>query len=290
MPTHAQQPCAQKSLAEPSPDRAMNSSGEPTAWLWTKPSLLGVPALPLGGAHLHPKLERTDREHRTRLCQRMGVPVTGQGLPHGAGGALTIRRAAAQRLWLWGVPGNGPLAIAAIGVAADNHVAIPLPTDALQLLQGRRGRGRRPGSGCCCCRHRTPRPQHRTVWEGGTAPAPHPLPRMAHLAAEEMAEHAAGPQVPDDNEAPAVADEDLVGVTGVLLQSLHHLKHPALAGLFGQPDRQKHDEAMMSLPPVGGTDLGALMHAAWIWQCSRIERPHCGAGSRAQGRTVRTEA
>lgn len=174
MPTHAQQPCAQKSLPEPPPDRATNSSGEPTAWLWTKPSLLGAPALPLGGTRLHPKIGRTDREHRTRLCQRMGVPVTGQGLPHGAGGALTIRHAAAQRLWLWGVPGNGPLAVAAIGVAADNHVAVPLPADALQLLQGRRGRGRRPGSGCCCCRHRHPQASAQGCLGGRHSPCPPP--------------------------------------------------------------------------------------------------------------------
>lgn len=66
------------------------------------------------------------------------------------------------------------------------------------------------------------------------------IPGTTYLAAEEMAEHAAAPQVPDDDEAPAVADEDLAGVSRVFLQGLHHLKHPPLAGLLGQPRRGEH--------------------------------------------------
>ena len=61
--------------------------------------------------------------------------------------------------------------------------------------------------------------------------------RHPYLAAEEMREHAAALQVPDDYEAPAVADEDLVGVPGMFLQSLHHLKRPPVAGLLWQPER-----------------------------------------------------
>lgn len=64
-----------------------------------------------------------------------------------------------------------------------------------------------------------------------------PLPAdvLQLLAAEEIAEHAAAPQVPDDDEAPAVANEDLAGVPRMFLQSLHHLKHAPLAGLLWQP-------------------------------------------------------
>lgn len=56
-----------------------------------------------------------------------------------------------------------------------------------------------------------------------------------YLAAEEMVEHTAALEVPDDDQASAVADEDLVGVTRVLLQCLHHLKHSPGAGLLWQP-------------------------------------------------------
>lgn len=61
------------------------------------------------------------------------------------------------------------------------------------------------------------------------------VPGATYLVAEEMAKHAAAPQVPDNDEAAAVADEDLVGVSRVLLQSFHHLKHPPVAGVLGQP-------------------------------------------------------
>lgn len=71
------------------------------------------------------------------------------------------------------------------------------------------------------------------VWESHVVPAP--IPATAYLAAEEMAEHTAALQVPDNDEAPAVADEDLGGVSGVLLQGLHHFKHPPMAGLLRQP-------------------------------------------------------
>lgn len=66
----------------------------------------------------------------------------------------------------------------------------------------------------------------------GRGPSP---PDTTYLAAEEMGKHSTALKVPDDNEASAVANEDLVGVTGVLLQSFHHLKHPPVAGLLWQP-------------------------------------------------------
>lgn len=50
------------------------------------------------------------------------------------GAPLTIRHAVAQGLWLLGVAGHGPLTIAAVGMAADNQAAVPLPADILQLL------------------------------------------------------------------------------------------------------------------------------------------------------------
>lgn len=53
-----------------------------------------------------------------------------------------------------------------------------------------------------------------------------------------MTEHAAALQVPDDDETPAVANKDLVGVPGMLLQSLHHLKHPPVACLLWQPGQR----------------------------------------------------
>lgn len=61
-----------------------------------------------------------------------------------------------------------------------------------------------------------------------------PLPAdiLLLLAAEEMTEHAAALQVPDDDELPDVANKDLAGVPRMLLQSLHHLKHPPVEGLL----------------------------------------------------------
>lgn len=53
-----------------------------------------------------------------------------------AGRALTVRHTAAQGLRLQGVTGHGPLAVAAVRMAADNQTAVPLPADVLQLLHG----------------------------------------------------------------------------------------------------------------------------------------------------------
>lgn len=90
------------------------------------------------------------------------------------------------------------------------------------------------------------------------------VPGTAYLAAEEMAEHAAAPQVPDDDEAPAVADEDLVGVSRVFLQSLHHLEHPPLAGLLRQPGRgERREPAPTSTHrPRPTARLHAALHVA----------------------------
>lgn len=107
--------------------------------------------------------------------------------------------------------------MAAVGVAGDNQAAIPLPAGILQLLWRKRGRDERLGSiGTAVC-----------TWAA--------LPDSTHLAAEEMTERSAALKVPDDDEASAVANEDLVGVSRVLLQSLHHLKHSPVASLLWQP-------------------------------------------------------
>lgn len=47
------------------------------------------------------------------------------------GGALTVRHAVAQGLWLLGVTGHAPPAVAAVRMAADDQVAVPLPADVL---------------------------------------------------------------------------------------------------------------------------------------------------------------
>lgn len=86
-----------------------------------------------------------------------------------------------------------------------------------------------------------------------------------------MAEHAAAPQVPDDDEAPAVANEDLAGVPRVFLQSLHHLKHPPLAGLLWQPEWGEHGEPMpmcaqgppAALPAVAGSARAPAWKDHW---------------------------
>lgn len=109
--------------------------------------------------------------------------------------------------------------MAAVGVAGDNQAAIPLPADVLQLLWRKRGRDERLGLGL----------------QSARGPGRAALPDGTHLAAEEVTEHSAAPKVPDDDEASAVANEDLVGVSRVLLQSLHHLKHSPVAGLLWQP-------------------------------------------------------
>lgn len=93
------------------------------------------------------------------------------------------------------------------------------------------------------------------MWQPPVSQAP-----RSYLAAEEMTEHAAAVQVPDDDEAAAVADEDLVGVPRVLLQSLHHLKHPPLAGLLWQPGGGEQREPMSSLSPRGMAESKAQPH------------------------------
>lgn len=67
-----------------------------------------------------------------------------------AGRALTVRHTAAQGLRLQGVTGHGPLAVAAVRMAADNQMAVPLPADVLQLLHGGKGERVREGwdQGC----------------------------------------------------------------------------------------------------------------------------------------------
>lgn len=81
-------------------------------------------------------------------------------------------------------------------------------------------------------------------WGSGQQSAQGPgratLPDTTYLAAEEMVKHTTALKVPDDNEASAVANEDLVGVTRVLLQSFHHLEHSPVAGLLRQP-RQRSE-------------------------------------------------
>lgn len=98
------------------------------------------------------------------------------------------------------------------------------------------------------------------VWESHVVPAP--IPATAYLAAEEMAEHTAALQVPDNDEAPAVADEDLGGVSGVLLQGLHHFKHPPMAGLLRQPGQGECHEPTR-LTTGGARPSTAQPHAAF---------------------------
>lgn len=106
--------------------------------------------------------------------------------------------------------------MAAIRVAGDDQGAIPLPADILQLLWRERGRDERLGLGL--------QSAHR--------PGRAALPDSTHLTAEKVTEHPAAPKVPGDDQASAVANEDLVGVSRVLLQSLHRLKHSPVAGLL----------------------------------------------------------
>lgn len=67
--------------------------------------------------------------------------MTQQDQPSRAEGdrTLTIRHTAAHGLQLLGVGGHGPLAVAAVGMAADDQAAVPLPADTVQLLWGREG-------------------------------------------------------------------------------------------------------------------------------------------------------
>ena len=64
-----------------------------------------------------------------------------------AGRALTVRHTAAQGLRLRGVTGHGPLAVAAVRMAADNQMPVPLPADVLQLLHGGKGERERAKAG-----------------------------------------------------------------------------------------------------------------------------------------------
>lgn len=169
-----------------------------------------------------------------------------------------------------GVRRHRPLAIAAIRMAADNQAAIPLPADTVQLLPGRKGRECRLGSGRWS-HHPCPQALAQGLYvivESAT------IPGTTYLAAEEMAEHAAAPQVPDDNEAPAVANEDLVGVSRVFLQSLYHLKHPPLAGILWQPGQGEHREPT----PM-------CTHGAWL----RVRHSCTGTPRGGSGHCASTE-
>lgn len=75
--------------------------GNPAVWLWTKP----LPSLAL--------------EFASELSILHLNPGGTGGGPCPAGETLTVRHEAAEGLWLLGVTGHGPLAVAAIGVTAD---------------------------------------------------------------------------------------------------------------------------------------------------------------------------
>lgn len=95
-------------------------------------TLSGPQVLLLGVGHLHLKVGGT-AGHREDTA-----------LPSGrwsqvAGRALTVRHTAVQGLRLLAVAGHGPLAVAAVGVAADNQTAVPLPANVLQLLCSGKG-------------------------------------------------------------------------------------------------------------------------------------------------------
>jgi hypothetical protein len=120
-----------------------------------------------------------------------------------------------------------------IGVAGDNQTAVPLPADVFQLLQRRR-EGESSAwdkdniaSACSLCSAQKGvchmKPGRAAVLD------------TTYLAAEEMVAHTAAVEVPDDDKAPAVANQDLVGVSRVFLQCLHHLKHSPVPGLLWQP-------------------------------------------------------
>lgn len=137
--------------------------------------------------------------------------------------------------------------MAAVRVAGDNQAAIPLPADILQLLGRKRRRDERLGLG----------------QQSAHGPERATLPDSTHLAAEEVTEHSAAPKVPDDDKASAVANEDLVGVSRVLLQSLHHLKHSPVAGFLWQPRQGS------AVSPWNSGDLtfqpGRMLGLAWDW-------------------------
>lgn len=89
-----------------------------------------------------------------------------------------------------------------------------------------------------------------------------PTPDTTYLAAEEMGKHTTALKVPDDNEASAVANEDLVGVTGVLLQSFHHLEHPPVAGLLWQPRQGNAVSPCKMVGPVTST-VRVMLNKTW---------------------------
>ena len=74
------------------------------------------------------------------------APLTG-GRPPAAGRALTVGHTAAQGLRLRAVAGHAPLAVAAVGMAADDQAAVPLPEDVFQLLRGGKEETARVGWG-----------------------------------------------------------------------------------------------------------------------------------------------
>lgn len=90
-------------------------------------------------------------------------------------------------------------------------------------------------SSCFGGREEEMRGWDRSGLQSAHGPGRAALPDSTHLAAEEMTERSAALKVPDDDKASAVANEDLVGVSRVLLQSLHHLKHSPVASLLWQP-------------------------------------------------------
>lgn len=113
------------------------------------------------------------------------------------------------------------------------------------------------------------------VWECPVAPSA--ISGITDLAAEEIAEHAAAPQVPDDGKAPAVANEDLVGIPRMFLQSLHHFKHAPLAGLLWQPGRGGHCEPTpMSIPGPWPTAWHSWpRHSVWQWAWNVLAWQDC---------------
>lgn len=109
--------------------------------------LLWAPGLASELGAYNVNAEKTDWEQRGHCCA-LRKAVTGDRVgpgPRQADGALTVRLAATRGLPLLGVGGHGPLAVAAVGVAADNQAAVSLPADVLQLLRGRKRREPRLG-------------------------------------------------------------------------------------------------------------------------------------------------
>lgn len=109
--------------------------------------LLWAPGLASGLGAYNMNVGKTDWEQRGRYFA-LGKAVTGDRAgpgPRQAGGALTVRLTAPRGLPLRGVGGRWPLAVAAVGMAADNQTAVSLPAHVLQLLRGRTRREPRVG-------------------------------------------------------------------------------------------------------------------------------------------------